>query len=70
MRLTEGDHKKRRYQVVAMKPIDHSEALSGGGDKTRYESRKDYTDTNTDKDKPLAQKTGEKVPGTATTPSQ
>ena len=26
MRIPDGDHKKRRYQVVAMKPIDHSEA--------------------------------------------
>jgi hypothetical protein len=73
MRLTEGDHKKRRYQVVAMKPIDHSEALSGGGDKTRYESRKDYSDKDkdyTDKDKPLAAKTGQKVPVAGTAPSQ
>ena len=25
MRIPDGDHKKRLYQVVAMKPIDHSE---------------------------------------------
>jgi hypothetical protein len=24
MRIPDGDHKKRRYQVVVMKPIDHS----------------------------------------------
>jgi hypothetical protein len=24
MRIPDGDHKRRRYQVVAMKPIDHS----------------------------------------------
>jgi hypothetical protein len=25
MRIPDGDHKKRRYQVVVMKPIEHSE---------------------------------------------
>jgi len=24
MRVPDGDHKKRRYQVVVMKPIEHS----------------------------------------------
>jgi hypothetical protein len=23
MRIPDGDHKKRKYQVVAMKPIEH-----------------------------------------------
>lgn len=55
MRMSEGDHKKRRYQVVVMKPIDRSEALGGSRDKTSYESRKDYKDYT---DKPLAEKVG------------
>ena len=37
MRIPDGDHKKRRYQVVAMKPIDHSEALQSAGAKTKEE---------------------------------
>jgi hypothetical protein len=32
MRIPDGDHKKRRYQVVAMKPIEHS-ASSAGSDR-------------------------------------
>ena len=56
MRIPDGDHKKRRYQVVAMKPIDHSAA----GDQetnSKYQPRKDYTD------KPLdAKSTAQKPP--------
>ena len=56
MRIPDGDHKKRRYQVVAMKPIDHSAA----GDQetnTKYQPRKDYAD------KPLdAKSTTQKPP--------
>ena len=40
MRIPDGDHKKRRYQVVAMKPIDHSEAP----EETKYDSHKSYSD--------------------------
>ena len=29
MRIPDGDHKKRRYQVVAMKPIEHSASSAG-----------------------------------------
>lgn len=32
MRVPDGDHKKRRYQVVVMKPIEHS-ASSAGADR-------------------------------------
>lgn len=32
MRIPEGDRKKRRYQVVAMKPIEHA-ASSAGSDR-------------------------------------
>lgn len=40
MRIPDGDHKKRRYQVVAMKPIDHSAAP----EETKYDSHKSYAD--------------------------
>ncbi len=40
MRIPDGDHKKRRYQVVAMKPIDHSEAP----EETKYDTHKSYAD--------------------------
>jgi len=53
MRIPDGDHKKRRYQVVAMKPIDHSETSAAEGS-AKYEPRKDYNDS---ADKPLADKT-------------
>jgi hypothetical protein len=53
MRIPDGDHKKRRYQVVAMKPIDHSETAAPEGS-AKYEPRKDYKDY---ADKPLADKT-------------
>ena len=43
MRIPDGDHKKRRYQVVAMKPIDHPEA-SDADTRAKYDSRKDYAD--------------------------
>jgi hypothetical protein len=47
MRVVDGDHKMRHYQVIGMKPIDHSDAPIPA----RYEvPRKDYTD------KPLADK--------------
>ncbi len=40
MRIPDGDHKKRRYQVVAMKPIDHSEVP----EETKYDTHKGYAD--------------------------
>ena len=40
MRVVDGDRKMRHYQVVAMKPIDHSEASFGN---SKYNPpRKDY----------------------------
>src|SRR5579863_7579086 len=38
MRIPDGDHKKRRYQVVGMKPIDHSVASDAEGNKARYDA--------------------------------
>jgi hypothetical protein len=43
LRIPDGDHKKRRYQVVVMKPIDHTE-ISDAADKNRYDSHKNYPD--------------------------
>jgi hypothetical protein len=43
MRIPDGDHKKRRYQVVAMKPIDHSAAP----EETKYDSHKSYAPVDT-----------------------
>lgn len=40
MKIPDGDHKKRRYQVVAMKPIDHTVTP----EETNYESHKSYSD--------------------------
>ncbi|HKU25917.1 MAG TPA: hypothetical protein VJQ54_10625 [Candidatus Sulfotelmatobacter sp.] len=36
MKIPDGDHKKRRYQVVGMKPVDHTESTSGAGTDARY----------------------------------
>ena len=50
MRVVDGDRKMRHYQVVAMKPIDHSEASSL--ENSKYNPpRKEYSN------KPLAEKT-------------
>jgi hypothetical protein len=50
MRIPDGDHKMRHYQVVAMKPIDHSQAPAP--ENSKYDlTRKDYSD------KSLADKT-------------
>jgi hypothetical protein len=70
MRIPDGDHKNRRYQVVAMKPIDHSESFEDT--KANYEPRKDYKDY---ADKPLdaktsAQKSGVKTPPEPASPPQ
>ena len=51
MRIPDGDHKKRLYQVVAMKPIDHLESSEAGSYRMKYE--KPQTLTN---DKPLEDK--------------
>jgi hypothetical protein len=43
MRIPDGDRKMRHYQVVAIKPIDHSETPSCAN--SRYDApRKDYAD--------------------------
>ena len=48
IRIPDGDHKKRRYQVVAMKPIDHSEFSASDETSAKYAPRKDYADRKLD----------------------
>jgi len=52
MRIPDGDRKKRRYQVVGMKPIDHSETSTM--DNAKYDTaRSNYSDkTTADKNYP------------------
>jgi len=60
MRIPDGDRKMRHYQVVAMKPIDHSDTSAGEnskGENSKYDvPRKDYAD------KPLADQNVGKAP--------
>lgn len=49
MRIPDGDHKMRRYQVVSMKPIDHSDAPEVGAYK-KYDKPQPSA-----YDKPIAQ---------------
>jgi hypothetical protein len=51
MKIPDGDHKKRRYQVVAMKSIDHSDAPEVGSNRMKYERPQTMTN-----DKPIADK--------------
>ncbi len=45
MRIPDGDHKRRKYQVVAIKQIDHSDSGISDDTSAKNESRKDYADT-------------------------
>ena len=51
MKIPDGDHKKRRYQVVAMKSIDHSDAPEVVSNRMKYERPQTMTN-----DKPIADK--------------
>jgi hypothetical protein len=42
LRIPDGDHKKRRYQVVVMKPIDHPEVSDASDAKTKSDTPKTY----------------------------
>lgn len=48
MSIPDGDHKKRRYQVVAMKPLDHTDTAESGGSRMKNNPLPSSTD------KPLA----------------
>jgi hypothetical protein len=67
MRMADGDHKKRRYQVVAMKPIDHSESSTGDDNAARYVPRKDHADQSLDARSGM-QRNGTKAPVDPTSP--
>jgi|HubBroStandDraft_6_1064221.scaffolds.fasta_scaffold339341_2 hypothetical protein len=55
MRIADGDRKMRHYQVVAMKPIDHSD--TSASEASKYNApRNDYVD------KPLADQNASKAP--------
>lgn len=74
MRIPDGDHKKRRYQVVVMKPIDHSAAAAASEpSNSKYEPRrdkdKDYVERQLDS-KASAQKSGAKTPADSSSPPQ
>jgi len=51
MRIPDGDRKKRRYQVVAMKPIDHPDSSEVGSYKMKYDKPRAMTN-----DKSLSEK--------------
>jgi hypothetical protein len=51
MRVPDGDHKMRRYQVVAMKPVDHSDTSELGANRMRYDKPQ-----TTATDKPITDK--------------
>jgi hypothetical protein len=59
MQIPDGDHKKRRYQVVAMKPIDRSDTE---GVNSKYEPHKDYTQKALDAKSTQQQKSGVRNP--------
>ena len=73
MRIPDGDHKKRHYQVVGMKPIEHTNTAYDSGSsrpadaKSKYDpARKDYTDSpvsdRTAADRPPAKPPADPIP--------
>src|SRR5579864_5282832 len=67
MSIPEGDHKRRRYQVVAIKQIDHSESITGD-DASAKNERKDYDKQL--RDKTPTEKATVKNPGEPPAPPQ
>lgn len=51
MRVPDGDHKMRRYQVVAMKPVDRSDTSEVGSNRMKYDKPQ-----TTATDKPITDK--------------
>ncbi len=56
MRIPDGDKKRRRYQVVAMKPIDHSSTPEAQGVRMKYEAPEKSLSDKPAAGKPVAQK--------------
>ncbi len=70
LRIPDGDHKRRRYQVVAMKRIDHSESSGAEGASSKYEQpRGSYTEKAL-ADKTRAEKSDVKTPSQPPPPPQ
>jgi hypothetical protein len=69
VRIPDGDHKKRKYQVVAMKPVDHSESSESAGANAKYDRGKDYTDKPLH-DRSTTEKATVKNPGEPPAPQQ
>jgi hypothetical protein len=69
VRIPDGDHKKRKYQVVAMKPVDHSESSESAGANAKYDRGKDYTDKPLH-DRSTTEKATVKNPGEPPAPPQ
>lgn len=67
MKVADSDHKRRRYQVVAIKQIDHSGISEDTS--AKYDQRKDYSDKNLH-DRNSAEKAAVKNPGEPPTPPQ
>ncbi len=67
MKIPDGDHKRRKYQVVAIKQIDHS----GISEDTtaKFDQRKDYGDKNLH-DRNTTEKATVKNPGEPPAPPQ
>jgi hypothetical protein len=64
MKIPDGDHKKRHYQVVAMKPIDHSDT-SAQGVRMKYNAPQPNLNNKPITDRPLNDKpVAQKVPPT------
>jgi len=62
LRIPDGDHKKRRYQVVAMKRIDHSESSGAEGASSKYEQPSGSNAEKALADKTRAEKSDVKTP--------
>ena len=57
MKIPDGDHKKHRYQVVGMKPLDHTETPASVGTDSRYVPRRDNYERQPQSTKVPAEKT-------------
>ena len=62
MKIPDGDHKKRRYQVVSMKPLDHTGLPASAGTDARYVPRRDNYDRQPQSTKVPAEKTDARAP--------
>ncbi len=70
LRIPDGDHKKRRYQVVVMKPIDHPEVSDASDTKSKYDAHKTYTDPPLDPKPAPIQGSAVTTPSDPVTPPQ